>query len=214
MFCPNCGSEERQLSQFCRGCGMDLRVVRTGLERTVDTSNSADAARAEIGRAIAERISQLKTGRELRRLTQNVLPQVDKFLELPEEKRLRRMRAGVITSSIGLGGILMFMMMALASGKEQLLGPAAASLVVFIIGLGILINGKMLSVPKNRALLPADEGLSNEMDDRFATSVGGPRNVLPESLAPPLSVIEHTTHKLSTDPVARSRPETPVKNNS
>src|SRR3982750_2892799 len=32
MYCPSCGSEERQLSQFCRACGTDLRVVRNSLE--------------------------------------------------------------------------------------------------------------------------------------------------------------------------------------
>ena len=29
MYCPSCGSEERQLSQFCRACGTDLRVSLT-----------------------------------------------------------------------------------------------------------------------------------------------------------------------------------------
>jgi len=33
MYCPSCGSEERQLSQFCRACGTELRVVRNSLER-------------------------------------------------------------------------------------------------------------------------------------------------------------------------------------
>src|SRR5205814_5851001 len=33
MFCPNCGSEERQVSQFCRACGTDLRLVRVSLEK-------------------------------------------------------------------------------------------------------------------------------------------------------------------------------------
>jgi len=28
MFCPGCGAEERQMSQYCRGCGTDLRIVR------------------------------------------------------------------------------------------------------------------------------------------------------------------------------------------
>ena len=214
MFCPNCGSEERQLSQFCRGCGMDLRVVRTGLERVVDTTSSVDAARAEIGRAIAERISEVKTGRELRRLTEHVLPKIDKFLETPEDKRLRRMRAGVITSAIGLGGVLMFMMIVLASGKEQLLTPAAMALVVFIIGLGILINGKALTVSDNKSARATDEGIPDAAKDRFGTAVSGAHKALPETLSPPLSVIEHTTHRLSTDPVGRHRSKTSIKNNS
>ena len=39
MYCPSCGSEERQLSQFCRACGTDLRIVRNSLE-------SPDASRS------------------------------------------------------------------------------------------------------------------------------------------------------------------------
>lgn len=205
MFCPNCGSEERQLSQYCRGCGMDLRVVRTGLERSDQASSTADDARAEIGRAIAERIRELKTGRELVRLTNHVLPRVDRFLESAEEKRLRRMRAGLITSSVGLGGILMFMMIALASGKEVFLVPAAAAMVTLIIGLGVLISGKMLSVPKKKFADSSEENLNQEIADRMTIS-SVRRNEIRESSNPPLSVVEHTTHRLAADPVKDRRP--------
>jgi len=54
MFCPSCGSEEHQASQFCRACGTDLRVVRMGLERPDSITESAISAREEIGRAVAE----------------------------------------------------------------------------------------------------------------------------------------------------------------
>jgi uncharacterized membrane protein YvbJ len=45
MYCPFCGSEERQLSQFCRACGADLRVVRSSLERPDAITASAASAR-------------------------------------------------------------------------------------------------------------------------------------------------------------------------
>ena len=57
MFCPSCGSEERQASQFCRACGTDLRAVHMGLERPDSITASAESAREEIGRAVAERDS-------------------------------------------------------------------------------------------------------------------------------------------------------------
>lgn len=214
MFCPNCGSEERQLSQFCRGCGMDLRVVRTGLERTEVTAISADAARNEIGRAIAEKIKEVGTGRELRRLTDHLLPQLDKFLESAEEKRLRRMRAGVITSAIGLGGVLMFMLIALASGREQLLGPAAVGLVVFIIGMGILINGKLLTIPKTRTSNPSDGKSEQDLYGELPKIASTGRKELDAPRGTPISVIEHTTHRLSTDPIAARNKQKPLKNKS
>src|SRR2546421_9311322 len=102
MFCPSCGSEEHQASQFCRACGTDLRVVRMGLERPDSITESAISAREEIGRAVAEKIRQMEDARYMRRFAQYVLPKIDKFLESPEEKRLRRLRSGSITSLIGL----------------------------------------------------------------------------------------------------------------
>ena len=50
-------------------------------------------AREEIGRAVAEKIRDMEDPRYLRRFAQYVLPKVDKFLESPEEKRLRRLRS-------------------------------------------------------------------------------------------------------------------------
>ena len=45
MFCPSCGSEERQASQYCRACGTDLRPVRVSLERPDSVTASAVSAR-------------------------------------------------------------------------------------------------------------------------------------------------------------------------
>src|SRR5215470_8122764 len=101
MYCPSCGSEERQLSQFCRACGTDLRVVRNSLERPDAITASAASAREQIGLAIADQIRQLRSGKDLERVAEDVLPQFEKFLESPEERRLRRLRAGVVTASIG-----------------------------------------------------------------------------------------------------------------
>src|SRR3982074_2697464 len=103
MYCPSCGSEERQMSQYCRACGTDLRPVRVSLERPDSITASAISAREDIGRAVAEKIREVDDARDLRRVTEDVLPQIEKFLESPEEKRLRRMRDGVITAAVGFG---------------------------------------------------------------------------------------------------------------
>ena len=103
MFCPSCGSEERQASQYCRACGTDLRPVRMSLERPDSITASAASAREDIGRAVAQQIREVEDARELKKVAEDVLPQIEKFLESPEEKRLRRMRVGVIISSVGAG---------------------------------------------------------------------------------------------------------------
>ena len=76
MYCPSCGSEERQLSQFCRACGTDLRVVRMSLERPDTITASAISAREQIGRAVAEKIRETQTARDLHRVAEDVLPEI------------------------------------------------------------------------------------------------------------------------------------------
>src|SRR5260370_32241829 len=107
MYCPGCGSEERQKNQYCRACGTDLRRVRFSLEAPDSITASAVSAREEIGRAVAEKIREVEDSRDLKRVAEDVLPQIEKFLESYEEKRLRRVRAGVVVEASGFGtGIL------------------------------------------------------------------------------------------------------------
>jgi len=152
MFCPSCGSEEHQASQFCRACGTDLRVVRMGLERPDSITESAVSAREEIGRAVAEKIRQMEDARYMRRFAQYVLPKIDKFLESPEEKRLRRLRSGSITSLIGLAiGIpaIAFIASIHDSDLEIFLAYAIVfGTVTFATGLGLLLNGLLFSRPR------------------------------------------------------------------
>src|SRR5215510_5516761 len=113
MYCPSCGSEERQLSQYCRACGTDLRQVRITLERPDAITASAVSARQQISKAVAEKIRELETGQDLEHVAEDVLPQLEKFLESPEERRLRRIRAGVIACTAGLGATIITLIMAL-----------------------------------------------------------------------------------------------------
>ena len=109
MYCPGCGSEERQASQFCRACGTDLRGVRVSLERPDSVTASAVTAREEIGRAVAQKIREVQDARELKKVAEDVLPEIEKFLESYEEKRLRRVRAGVVVAASGLGGAVLYL---------------------------------------------------------------------------------------------------------
>src|SRR5687767_11816787 len=103
MFCPGCGLEEIHSNQFCRACGTNLKFVRSSLEKPDNITDSAALARSEIGRAFAARINEIKTAKDLNIITESVLPQIEKFLESPEEKKLRQLREGVVTSSVGVG---------------------------------------------------------------------------------------------------------------
>jgi hypothetical protein len=206
MYCPSCGSEERQLSQFCRVCGTDLRAVRAGMERPDAITDSAVTAREEIGRAIAAKIKEMRGSTELKTVAEDVLPKIEEFLESPEEKRLRRMRTGVVVTSVGLGALIMFVLVAMGTGQEELLFPAGAAIVAFFIGLGILINGKMLTVQKKQIAEGAPDSERQNLLDQLTSPRASTQREPPSN--PPNSIVEHTTHRLPNEAVNVRRQQT------
>jgi hypothetical protein len=203
MYCPSCGSEERQLSQFCRACGTDLRVVRNSLENPDAITQSAVSAREQIGMAVADKIRQMGTAKELEKVAEDVLPHFEKFLESPEEKRLRRIRAGVITAAVGLGGTIVTLLLALDKG--EVLPYVVTPLVIFLVGIGIIINGLVFTLPRKSLPGDADDALSQKVLDsgvnRRPYEAPAPVNLTnelspaPKQAAP--SITEHTTHHLN-----------------
>ena len=200
MFCPSCGSNE-QSSQYCRACGTDLRPVRVSLERPDSITASAVSAREDIGRAVAARIREVEDARELKQVAEDVLPQIEKFLESYEEKGLRRLRIGVVTAAAGLGGaIFMALMSAFIRNAEALLGVSGLGVATFLIGIGLIINALYFTKPRNK--------LEDHSPDARA------QNLLDAGYKPPAfksqttsnltqiqgsSITEHTTHHLKTE---------------
>src|SRR6202171_1502752 len=105
------------MSQYCRACGTDLRPVRTTLESPDSITASAVSAREEIGRAVADKIREVEDARDLKRVAEDVLPQIEKFLESYEEKRLRRVRAGIIVAASGFGTGMLGLTMSLVLNR-------------------------------------------------------------------------------------------------
>ncbi|HEX6730906.1 MAG TPA: zinc ribbon domain-containing protein [Pyrinomonadaceae bacterium] len=204
MYCPSCGSEERQLSQFCRACGTDLRIVRNSLENPDAITQSAISAREHIGLAVADKIRQMKTAKDLERVAEDILPPFEKFLESPEEKRLRRIRAGVITAAIGLGASIVVILMAM--DKIDVFPFITPVLITFLVGIGMVINGLLFTVPRKQ--LPGDVGdaLSQRaLDSGFnralyeaPTPANLTNELAPSSKPQQVSITEHTTHHLNT----------------
>lgn len=200
MFCPGCGTQDHQKSLYCRACGTDLRAVRHGLEQPDAVTASAISARDEIGQAIATRIRELETDDDLKKVAEDVLPQIEKFLESPQERRLRRVRAGVITSMSGLGAALFFLL--LSFKEEDLFFMTALGVVAFLVGLGIIINGLLFTVPKEQAKTRALDAVEEEGTSPLIAA--RTRDELPaarQMSVPVPSVTEHTTHRLQNEPV-------------
>jgi len=207
MYCPTCGSEERQISQYCRACGTDLRVVRRGLEMPDTITASAVSAREQISQAFADKIRQMESATDLQRVAGTVLPQLEEFLESPEEKRLRRVRAGVVTAAIGLGVSLLILLASL--NAHDLLPFIALGLVTFFVGLGLIINGFFFTVPLKGIIDRSEEAVAQkELESRMQNApavnhlspFSHSTNDLPSStdqiVRRPSSVTEHTTHQL------------------
>jgi hypothetical protein len=198
------------LSQFCRACGTDLRIVRNSLENPDAVTQSAVSAREHIGMAVADKIRQMSTAKELERVAEDVLPHFEKFLESPEEKRLRRIRAGIITAAIGLGATIILLVMAMDKG--DILPFVTPALITFLVGIGVIVNGLVFTVPNKSLPGDAYDALSQQVLDSGANMNRLPHEApaaaslpagtnLTNELAPSRSqpsITEHTTHHLNT----------------
>ena len=194
MFCPECGIEDRQANQFCRACGTDLRRVRVAVSEPDSITASAASARDEIGRAIATKIREAQGADELAVVAEEVLPEIEKFLESPEEKRLRRMRAGMIMACVGLGTAIAISLAGVLMKDNDVFFVAALGVVCFFIGLGFILNGVLLTVPRKD--LP-DRSPDAERQRQLDVAGGNTNDLtLPEPANAFSSVTEHTTQHL------------------
>jgi hypothetical protein len=175
------------------------------LERPDTITASAVSAREQISQALADKIRETESTHDLKRVAEDVLPQIEKFLESPEEKRLRRVRAGVITASVGLGATLLILLMSLEA--HDLIPFITLGLVTFLIGLGIVINGFVFTIPRKSVADRSQEAQSQkELESRTPVAplssqhsaspplLNGSRSTDP--IAGHASVTEHTTHQL------------------
>lgn len=202
MFCPGCGLEERHSNQFCRACGTDLRHVRIALERPDNITESAATARGEIGLAVAAKIRQFSSAKELTQVVEDVLPEIEKFLESPAEKRMRRVRTGTIVASVGLGAAIAFSVVATLVDRGLAI-VAAMGVITFLIGLSFIFNGLLFTVPKKSLSDKSSDAQSQHELDVGEAETG--ELALPEAKNLFSSVTEHTTQHLKEKQPASRR---------
>jgi hypothetical protein len=182
------------------------------IERPDSITASAVSARDEIGRAVAQKIREVEDAGELKKVAEDVLPQIEKFLESPEEKRLRRLRAAILVGACGLGtGVLGVIMSAALRGEdaEAALIVCGLGAVAFALGLGMLLNGLFLTKPRkslddrssDAAMQAALEGYARPKLRSSADAQPPLHGQTTSNLSqtPGASVTEHTTHHLKRD---------------
>jgi hypothetical protein len=213
MFCPGCGLNEERAVQFCRACGADLRAVRETLEQPEAPEPTVTAAREEIARAIAARIKEGQWWQ-----VGSLAPEAQKLFESPrerrerlrrhdEEQRLARLRSGTITAAVGLGLIMLFQLLRIMDDRAVILvGP---SILVLLIGISVIVNGLLFTVPKSSKALDSapDDSAPPRTGDNITSELDAPRAEL-DAAGPsfiPASVTEHTTRHLRGEPLKTPR---------
>jgi hypothetical protein len=178
-----------------------MRAVRLTLERPDEITASAASARDLIGRAVADKIRDTETADELKKVAEDVLPEIEKFLESPEERRLRRVRAGVVTSMIGIGtSLLALLLLSVAHNVPSdilniLVTGLGFGVITFFIGIGVILNAIFFTIPRKQ--LRGSSRAVTEMLDSIEPSAGtSPKLTTASPLQAP-SITEHTTQHLS-----------------
>lgn len=134
MFCPGCGDQVSDDLKFCRQCGANLQGVREGM------MSKSTGERFDWSKTWVADMFLTEEERERRRGV------------TAEEKRLNEIKAGVITSFVGVG-VMIFLRLFLdvvagqksPADAEILRSVWMAGIIPFIIGLGIIFNGLFIS---------------------------------------------------------------------
>jgi hypothetical protein len=166
MFCPQCGSNQNDELNFCKLCGGNLQAVRQVLAvRETGESFWDKTWVAEMFLSHDERIKRKEEIERQRGIT-------------PEMKRYTEIKAGVITSCVGIGlTIFLYLFMQgiilggdLQPGKAEIVRRIwVVGVIPFMVGIGLLINGMVVSkrlveVLRQGVAAPRREALEQEME--------------------------------------------------
>ena len=197
MYCPSCGTEVSDQTKYCTKCGVNLRRVKGVLGKGGASVNKGDDWEPIW-------LEERKARNEARKK------------KTPEVKRLEEIKAGVITSSVGVG-LMVFLSLLFNAIASTMEGPEgnilrslwAVGLIPFMVGLGVLLNG--LFVSKRIVEVKRQQEQKDQQSPLFSapnTLDTSPVARLVEPSQSPISdfsVTETTTTKLR-EPVAAPSP--------
>ena len=209
IYSPKCAAQTTDETNFCNKCGLDLRPVSDALQSRATTENF-DWSKTWL-------VDMLLTDDErMRRRAAAAIADSPEGAALAEMKRVKEVKAGVITCFAGIGvSVFLWILLGAIAGSVEARDPQgaeilrhvwAAGIIPFFVGLGIILSA--LFVDKEGLRLGRDAARS-VLQSRAA---GGSRrdgratSELPALEAPPpvASVTEHTTDLL-TEPAPGPR---------
>ena len=156
MLCPRCGSNQSDEVKFCTSCGANLHAVREVL------ANREPAKKFDWSDTWVAEMFMSADAQERRKL------EMERRLGItPAMKRYNEIKAGVITSSVGVGvSIFLFVFM---QGLVNVVGVEArqilphlwvAGVIPFFVGLALIINGLVVS----KKMVELQEGDAKKRD--------------------------------------------------
>lgn len=192
MYCPQCGANQSDEMKFCNLCGANLLAVRK-VVGTRETDEKFDWGKTWVAEMFLSEEERKRRKYEIERSMD------------PEVRRANEVKGGVITSFVGVGLMIFlyfFMQGVIRAGKvppeaaEILSRVWLAGIIPFCVGLGLLINGLVVSKKLGRygaKELPAKpDALDAGPEPRSLRSAD-----TNEFITPGFSVTEGTTKHLS-----------------
>lgn len=187
MFCPKCGNEANDEVKFCRKCGANLQGVQEAMagrgNKTIDWDKTW--------------VKEMLMSQGERERRQGITPEV---------KRMNEIKAGVITSAVGIGAMIFLynLLGAVAQNEPQnaniLENVWLAGLVPFLVGLALMFNGLFVS---KRIVKLKQQQLDEMQAARAQLLSTHTTNQLPEAelpFTPNYSVTEQATYPLPQPP--------------
>jgi len=194
MFCPGCAIQVTDDTKFCKNCGANLRGVREAMDSRTEKFDWSKTWVAEM----------FLTQEEMER----------RRGVTPEQKRHDEIRAGVITTFVGVG-VMIFLYFLLDAVAQKKGGDEAeiirriwlAGVVPFFIGIGITLNGLFLrkrgETPRERqpGMLSEQTPPANQIPAKTTSQLA----IADESSPADFSVTEGTTAHLPEKVLASRR---------
>lgn len=194
MLCPRCGTNQSDEMKFCKVCGANLEAVRQAL------TNPEAMKRFDTGDTWLAEMFRSGQAAELRKLEMEQQMGIT-----PEVKRYIEIKAGVITSAVGIGVALflhIFMEGVIGSvtprAAEIISRLWIAGVIPFLVGVALMINGLVVSkkmVEIQRREMNKGKELGGE--------AGDPRSLRPadtnEFIPTGFSVTDQTTRHLAAE---------------
>jgi hypothetical protein len=143
MFCPQCGSTQPDELKFCKSCGVNLDAVRQ-VAVMRQAGEKLDWNRTWVAEMFLSH-SERKRRQELIDHERGITPEMKRYTEI---------KAGVITTSVGMAVtiFLYFLMQGIILSGQHAPGAAAilsrvwtAGLIPSFLGVALIVNGWFVS---------------------------------------------------------------------